>query len=94
MAASLIGSCVGCGRKDGIYHAHRDEHLCPRCGNMYELGDLAQLHLEQILDPALEVWRQHWLKRGVEAEVLTELLEIFPKADRSRHPLHYREAMP
>ena len=87
---ALVSECVGCGRPDGIYYAHRDEYLCSRCGTINELPDLAQLHLEQILDPIIEAWRKHWTGRGVDNSVLTELLEMYDEVDRSRHALVYR----
>jgi recombinational DNA repair protein (RecF pathway) len=90
----LIGHCIGCGRKDALYHAHRDEYLCPRCGNLYETGELAEPHLWQILDPLIEAWRQHWIERGVSMQFLKEVLDGYTETDRSRMSLQHGYEVP
>lgn len=86
---NLVGHCVGCRREDALYHAHRDEYLCPKCANLYEVGDLAEMHLWQFLDPLVEAWRQHWLERGVSMRFLKEVLDSYTETDRSRSSLRY-----
>ena len=76
---ALIARCDGCGREDGLRHPHRQEHLCPRCGNMYDGGNLARLHLHRLLEPVIAVWRAHWLERGIGDGFLDELVKDLEK---------------
>ena len=85
----LVDRCDGCGRPNALQHPVRHEHLCPRCGNMYDSGDLAELHLRRLLEPVLTAWRAHWLARGVEPGYLKELLNEL--GDEPSPPLQYRE---
>lgn len=85
----LVANCDGCGHEGALKHPVRHEHLCPRCGNIYDSGDLAELHLRRLLDPVVSAWRAHWLARGVEPGYLNELLNEL--GDVSNAPLQYRE---
>ena len=88
----LIGRCDGCSSPDGMWHPHRREHLCPRCGTMSESGDLAELHLRRLLGPTVAVWRAHWLERGAEPGYLDELLGGLAEEPMSRFA--YRDGRP
>jgi recombinational DNA repair protein (RecF pathway) len=75
----LTGACVGCNRPDGILHPHRNEIICPRCSNYYDVCEMAHLNLEELVGPIIDTWTRFWTKRGLgdieQNEILKQVAE-------------------
>lgn len=71
----LTGTCDGCGRPDGINIPTSFEHFCPVCAANGDNYRLAAEHFLGLIAPVIEVWRTHWIARGVEPGILLESLE-------------------
>lgn len=71
----LTGKCDGCGAPDGVAQPHFDFIYCPRCAAKQDDYDRARSHLSALIQPAVAAWRRHWIGRGMEPELLVEMLE-------------------
>ena len=71
----LTGVCEGCGAPDGVAQPHFDMVYCPRCAAKNDDYDRARSHLATLIEPAVTAWRQHWIGRGTEPDLLVEMLE-------------------
>ena len=63
----LLGRCDGCLAENAIYNPRREYHECPKCGQIYDMYDLAREHLEHLLTqtPLLTTWLEHYKERGL-----------------------------
>ena len=91
----LVRKCDGCGRPAGIWFANRTEHVCPRCSKVYEIEDLAQSHLEMLLEPMMQPWRQHWREKGLDdADLDAVVKSFFDKIRPAARYVHDTERRP
>lgn len=75
----MIDTCDGCGAPDGLFVARFHEHNCPRCSEKRDAYNMAQLHLETLIDPILKAWREHYAARGLSELELDEVFEMVGK---------------
>ena len=82
-STALIDTCDCCGATDGLLLPRFGEHNCPRCTQNRDAYNMAQLHLETLIAPILEEWRQHYAERGLTRQQLDEVLESVGKPEQN-----------
>ena len=77
----LVGICDGCNAPNALYNPKHDQHECPKCGALYELGNTARTHLTSLLTtaPVLSAWLTHYKSRGLgqleASEIVGDVIE-------------------
>lgn len=71
----LTGPCHNCQQLGSIYYPEHDNYICAKHAAQLSIWNESKAHLLDLIAPTIEVWRDHWLERGLDQRNLEGTFE-------------------